>query len=397
MEEIAAAANHVIELQEDGKWRLVTVNDLHRQTLLEAQSDGAIIFYHHDFGHARGLPDRNWMTRDQVRQVLVGWAPRDRCWVLGLQLDLAGGEDSTKRPKWCELVRFPVSPSAAFSNQAQRAARALANVMGKSLRIIPDQSATTAAVAAPVRPIAPVRPKVTYKLPIELPDQQLHQIPGGLRLSNSGRWMFNQVLQVFFYVILSFVFAFVSERSLNTSYAPVHEAWLPFVGVGLTVVLGGISVWQAMRVFHAADIVFDSERGTLYHRASLGRWIGAFRHTVRAPMPLRAIKSVVARNLNPESKTPEWILFLQTNEEALVLTHTVDEDNPQSAHAVQAAAAIADLLHIPMRIILRGIGEETPHLFKCDTCGATLAPEQVHWRDDGEMHCTFCGAPIHPN
>ncbi|MBN1287431.1 MAG: hypothetical protein JXB47_18665 [Anaerolineae bacterium] len=389
MEEIVAAANHVIELQEDGKWRLVVTDELSRRTLLEAQSDGAIIFYQHDFGRMRGLPERNWVTRDQIRQILVGWAPQERCWILGLQLNSNGAG----APKWCELVRFPVSPSGAFSSQAQRAARALASVVGSPLRIIPDDS-TPPVPAAPVRHAAPMKPKVSYRLPMELSERELNQMPAGLRLSNTGRWMFGQVMQVFGYLALSAIFAFVSEHSLNTPYAPVHDSWLPLVGIVLTVVLGAVSVWQAVRVFRAWDIVFDRERGALYYLASLGRWFPAFRRQMRAPMPLRAIKAVVARNVNPRSKNPEWILFLQTAENALVLSHLVEENSRQSPRAVQAAAAIADVLGIPLRIILRGVGDDASHTFKCDMCGATLAPDQLHWGDDGEMHCTFCGAPV---
>jgi hypothetical protein len=264
------------------------------------------------------------------------------------------------------------------------------------MRVIAEQSA-----AAPGMPPTMAQashfarpPQVPYRLPVRLANQELHEIPEGLRLAYTGRWMVSQIVQAILYIALAGVFGFVSVRSLRTVYAPVHDPILPYLGLGLMVLLAVMGVWQALRVVRAADMVFNRERATLYYITSLGRWFKSFRRQARAPMPLRAFKAVAVRNLTPTRKEAEWVLFLQTASEALVLNNVVEDDGQQPPAALQAGAAIADLLQIPLRVMMWGINTQQPHTLKCGRCGAPVTPEQVRWGDDGQMYCPFCGGLI---
>jgi hypothetical protein len=393
MEEVAATANQLIELQDD-KWRLFELNGLQRRPLLEAQRDGGVLFYQEEFGRRHGLPPDNWISGSHVHQVVVGWVPDRRCWLLGLQLK------DEANPRWCELVRFPVSPRGAYSTQAQRAARALAAVLGRPLRIIHDpllsSSPQRVPSSTPPKPTAKQQatPEVSYSLPVHLTNQALRPIPVGLRLARTGRWVSTQVLQLFLYLALIVIFGFVSGRALVTLYAPAREPWLPFAGVGVMLALGVISIRHALCLLRTADFVFDRERAALYQVSTLGRWLRSFRRQARAPMPLRTIRAVVARNLTPERKHAEWVLFVQTATNALVLAETVETPKDTEApRAIQAAAAIAGLLNVPLRIVAQGAGDSSP-LPKCDTCGARLSPGQMHRTNDGTIRCAFCGAII---
>ncbi len=363
MEEIAAAPGQLIELN-DGKWRLFEVNGFQRLPLLEAQREGAVLFYRQDFGRIHGLPPGNWITGAQVEQVVVGWAPDQRCWLLGLRLRASAGA------RWCELVRFPPAPRDSYSTQAQRAARALAEVLGSPLRVIRDPvpaSPTTptpphadplagapqSALARPATlPPAPSPLQIAYRLPVILGAQVLKEIPAGLRLGYTGRWVLNQVVQIGFSLVLMVVFGFISVRALLTPYAPVHEAWLPFAGLLVMFALAVSAISQAIHLLRAADIVFDRDRGALYYVLTLGRWWRPLRRQARAPMPLRTLKTVVARNLTPNRDRGDWLVFAQTADDAVMLVETSEKHaEDQTARAVQAAAAIASLLNAPMRVM----------------------------------------------
>ncbi len=387
MEEIATSNNQIVELQEDGTWRLVILDGFQRQTLLEVPCNEGVLFYHKDFGRSRSLPGQSWLSTDQVQEVLTGWAAGERCWILGIQLRLDATSDRTR---WCEVTRFPASLAPAYSTQAQHIARALAGALGRPLRII-RSTAPDGGGAAPPRP-AP--PNVPYSLPVVLPNQLLRTMPGGLRLTYTGKWMFSQIVQAVFYLVLSAVFGFVSSHSINTPYAQVHQSWLPLVGLGLMLVLAVMSLWQARKVLRTNDIVIHKERGNLYYFIALGHWLRIFRRRARPPIPLKTIDAVVVRNLTPGDNMAEWMLFLQAGDEVIMLSHMVNESTIRPSAPVQAAAAIADLLDRPLRIIMQGVGDNTPRLFKCETCGAVLTPEQLSWSDAGEMHCTFCGAAL---
>lgn len=367
IEEIAAAPGLLIELHE-GAWRLFEVNGFTRQPLAEAKRDGAVLFYRQDFGAMHGLPPGNWLTGDRVAQVVVGWAPDARCWLLGLQL-----REPDKR-RWCELLRFPPSPRDAYSTQAQRAARALAEALNAPLRVIHDPVVTTpvqppaaqsgvsslferpptlpAMVQPPLPP--PAQP-VPYTLPVYLDARVLKSIPAGLRLAHTGRWVAGQVAQLLFNLGLIVVFGFISTRALTTPYAPVNEVWLPYAGLGVMVALALTTIWQGVHLLRAADIVFDRERGALYYVVTLGRWLRPLRRQARKPMPLRAVRAVAARNLSANRNRGEWLVFVQTASDAVVLGESTEKiAEGRTPQAVQAAAAIAELLGVPLRVLDRG-------------------------------------------
>lgn len=364
MEEIAAAPGQLIELNDD-RWRLFQVNSFERLPVLEVQRKGAVLFYRQDFGRKHGLPPGNWITGEQVAQVVVGWAPDQRCWLLGLQLRGAEGD------RWCELVRFPPAPRDQHSTSAQRAARALAEALSAPLRVIRDPVVTTpvppptpnADAPPPVSPSALLRPasppppmppaQIAYDLPIVLGPKVLRQTPAGLRLEYAGRWVRNQCLQVVFNLLLAALFGFISTRSLVTPYAPVHEPWLPFAGLLVMVALAVMSVFLAIRLMRAVDVVFDRTRGAIYSVLTLGRWVRFLRRQARAPMPLRAVKAMVARNIGGGSARGDWLVFAQTADDAVVFAENAEKppEGGGPPQAVQAAAAIANLLNVPLRIM----------------------------------------------
>ena len=358
MEEISAAPGRLIELN-NGKWSLFEVNGFLRQPLLEAQREGAVMFYRPDFGRKHGLPPGNWLTGDRVEQVVVGWAPDHRCWVLGIRLHEGDGV------RWCELVRFPPSPRDSFRTQAQRAARALADVLDAPLRVIHDPVVTTPVAPPPPsvfeRPPAPPRPvaeqpslpaaSIPYALPITLDSRVLKAIPSGLRLARTGGWVLNQVVQLVFYLAMAVVFGFISTRTLTTTYAPVQEMWLPFAGLFVMLALLVGAILLGARLVRSADVIFDRQRGALYYVLTMGRWLRPLRRQARAPMPLRAIKAVTARNMTPNRSRAEWLLFAQTADDVVMLAQTTEKlTEGRPPVAVQAAAAIASLLDVPVRV-----------------------------------------------
>ena len=64
---------------------------------------------------------------------------------------------------------------------------------------------------------------------------------------------------------------------------------------------------------------------------------------------------MAARNLSANRNRGEWLVFVQTASDAVVLGESTEKiAEGRTPQAVQAAAAIAELLGVPLRVLDRG-------------------------------------------
>ncbi|MCZ7546884.1 MAG: hypothetical protein M5R40_26690 [Anaerolineae bacterium] len=364
MEEIAAAPGQLIELNDD-RWRLFQVNSFERLPVLEAQRKGAVLFYRQDFGRKHGLPPGNWITGEQVAQVVVGWAPDQRCWLLGLQLRGAEGD------RWCELVRFPPAPRDQHSTSAQRAARALAEALSAPLRVIRDPVVTT--------PVPPPTPNADAPPPVSPSALLRPASPAAAHAAGADRLR--------------------SANCPGSEGAPA-DARRPAAGVrrqvGAKPVPSGClqpPAGCALRL-HRDALAGDALRPGARAVAALRRPAGdghargherlsgdppdargrcrfrphAGRDLLRADAgSLGALLAAAGARANAAARgqgdgraqhrgrrrAGDWLVFAQTAGDAMVFAENAEKppEGGGSPQAVQAAAAIANLLHVPLRIM----------------------------------------------
>ncbi|MCS6872041.1 MAG: hypothetical protein NZ571_11350 [Anaerolineae bacterium] len=204
------------------------------------------------FAASRRLPESGFLSTDQVMLVALGYAEEDSAWHLGVMLtpEAALGRGS----RWCGLARW--KPEAAA--EAEPTARALAALWEKPFKLIPPSSP-----AAPPLPIAepepqPSAPELTLMpLPIRADDWEFRATEGAYILRHSPEWRRGLLMRMIFFALLSPLFAVLSIGALTTPFAPVSPEWLPFAGLGIAVLLAGLSIWQLTALRHETSVVID--------------------------------------------------------------------------------------------------------------------------------------------
>lgn len=341
-ETIHAAYNLTIELEPD-RWRLF--NGAHdpassetARALLDARPDG--ITCSPLFARARRLSDDGRLALDRVARVVVGWAPESRNWHLGLMLYPPSEED---RLRWCGLAHWPSGPSAEHEQVAVTAGHALAEVIGRPFRIVPpagvapiaadvpppaqmsappfdlppdtrrtvvppseqpafpppaSQETRAAPAAPPTAPapapragsltaLTPEVPAVTPRTPpFSFDEWRLIVTRRGYAFQRPTRWVIGLMLRAGGYIVGALLFVMLGIGSLGSGLAQVNPEWLPYVGIGVGVVLGLLGLVTWWRVLTVSDVVIDTQTREVRRR-------NRFSGRVRWRVPFEAVQYVL--------------------------------------------------------------------------------------------------------
>jgi len=326
-ETIRAAYNLTIELEPD-RWRLFNGADdpaspETARALLDARPEG--ITCSPLFSRARRLSDDGHLALDRVARVVVGWAPETRNWHLGLMLFPAPEGD---RLRWCGLAHWPSGPSAEHEQTAINAGRALSEVIGRPFHVVPPTTVAPAAAAEvprpaphaapveasapapeppvpappvmqapvppPVSPAAapppvapPAGPQVTLRTPpFAFEEWRVIATRRGFAFQRPLRWVIGLMLRAGAYTVGALLFVMLGIGSLQSGLAQVNPEWLPYVGIGVGVILGLLALLTWWRVLTVSDVVIDTQQREVRRR-------NRFTGVVRWRVPFDAVKYLV--------------------------------------------------------------------------------------------------------
>ena len=317
------------------EWRLVT-DRTDGLTLFQAGNGLDFWSYRPEFARMRGLPAAGELPVDVIEDVVVGWSQSDATWHLGV---VFGAELAAERGgRWCQLARW-TDAAAVSRSDVEDAGRLLATVLGKRLRVVGPQtepvvkpvtldkdipsdnipvsatSVTTSDAAAPPVPPSPI------VLPLTLADWRLRQIDIGFQWERVGVWSWRTMWNVIGRLLLAVIFIGVSLLTLQSPYAPVQPAFLPYVGLVLgsgLIIAALVYVIQQMRT---EAVVIDVEERQVRRHLDLTS-------DVVASYEFDDIAAVVATQISqggrqrgengaPDTMTHEgWLHFLLTAPQA---------------------------------------------------------------------------------
>lgn len=206
--------------------------------------------YTPEFATARRLPASGFLPADQIMLVALGYAAEDSAWHLGVMLtpEAALGRGS----RWCGLARWHPEAAAA----AEPTARALAALWDKPFKLIPPSAPSAPALpSAEPEPSAPELPLMP--LPILADEWTFAESEGAYTLRRSKEWRRGLLVRMFFFSLLSPLFAVLSIGALSTPFAPVSPEWLPYVGLGIAALLAGLVFWQWRALRQETCVVID--------------------------------------------------------------------------------------------------------------------------------------------
>lgn len=201
------------------------------------------------FAVSRRLPESGFLSTDQIMLVALGYAAEDSAWHLGVMLtpEAALGRGS----RWCGLARWQTDTPT----DAEAAARSLAALWDKPFKLIPPASAPAPAPAREPTPSAPDLPLAP--LPILAADWEFRATENAYLLQRKPEWRRGLLMRIAFFSLLAPLFAVLSLGALNTPFAPVSPEWLPFVGLGIAVLLVGLAVQQFAALRGEVRLVID--------------------------------------------------------------------------------------------------------------------------------------------
>ncbi len=184
-----------IEIQ-DGIWRVLPSEaHLDSEPAFQVARGSGVIEYTAQFAETHRLPGTR-LSVEYIRAVVVGYDATARCWRLGLHL----ARHADEKPRWFELVHWPVDANLVHAAPAQQAARELAEHIGCTLQVFgaeklprPVSNLTRSGVTGPLVPhqrevIEPARVKLfaqSVKLPIQYPTLWLGTARDGITLKLS--------------------------------------------------------------------------------------------------------------------------------------------------------------------------------------------------------------------
>lgn len=258
---IPAAHNLAIEIGPD-TWRLIngTRPPDGPAALVEATSQG--LRYSPAFARARRLPPEGRLTPPDIVRVVVGWAPETQSWHLGLLLATlpAGGTPW----RWCGLASWPGDVQHEHEADARRAAQALARLLDRPLHVVapprtaaqPDVRRSVAPAASPLR--APVRAEPALRTPpLHFDEWSFVAYRHGLAWRRRSGWVLAAFVRSVGLMGMALVFLLLGVGTLASGLAAVNPAWLPWLGLGVAVVLAVTAVRTFWHMITATEVVLD--------------------------------------------------------------------------------------------------------------------------------------------
>lgn len=274
MHTFKVADSLVLKIDED-EWRLVADRS-DGLTLFTVTAAEQVINYRPEFARARRLPPDGELPASVVQEIVVGWSQVDQHWHLGLLLEAALAE--SRGGRWCQLARWAQVPETRAREDAREAGRLLAEMLGAKLRFVdmPAVPVTYSGVAASSanpgalvvdappaqvseQTIVSPKPARPIELPLDLGDWRLRGIDIGLQWEHKGVWGFSTIWSILGRVVLGIVFIVLSVLTLQSSYATVQPAVLPYVGIVIGAGLLVAAVYHAIRMLRVEAVVVDRD------------------------------------------------------------------------------------------------------------------------------------------
>jgi hypothetical protein len=246
MNQISAADNHNIQMSST-HWRLL----YHDKPLAEGSQRG--FRYGLRFGSSRRLPEAGNLLPEQILQVVLGWQQTDESWHLGLVLDPDIAEQRGSR--WCELAHWPDPDNAVFQDLAQLTGQQLAQALDAPFHVIqPQQLAPT----SPLRELP--------DLPLKFADWQMETVPNDQHsfvIKRTRSWTMRKLGQVAWYGLWLVVYLVLSLATLisdialpNTGTLIPNPRFLPYIGLGIVVMLVGMMLYQLFDMLRQPNQIF---------------------------------------------------------------------------------------------------------------------------------------------
>ncbi len=166
-----------------------------------------------------------------------------------------------------------------------------------------------------VRVSRKLAPAIT--LPLALGHWHLKEISGGLKLERAGFWSLGTIGSVLFRLLLGTAFIILSVLTLQSVYAPVQPAFLPFIGLALGIGLIILGARLFLQMFRSKYVVIDRTDRQVRRHLDLTS-------DVRETYPFSNIRAVVVtqvarqkrrgRNGQPDRMLHEAWLHMLLNE-----------------------------------------------------------------------------------
>ncbi|PJF44465.1 MAG: hypothetical protein CUN55_03830 [Phototrophicales bacterium] len=303
MEAIPAAHNLKIEFSADS-WRLVSTELETPTVLLDATPEG--ILAHPVFRAARALSSVT-ISPAQVGRVILGWAPENESWRLGLLLvDGAASVQDTVSMQWCELAAWPQQQIHITDlDKIKFAGQVLARLMDRPFQFVEPRTPTritafqeqeaaseeNALVEEPTSLDAetpPSRrehpptletealniPEVTVlPLPIAMPDWHLRRTAVGAVWQRPSSWWLTHLVRLIATFIATILFFLLGIGSLTRGFAAVEPEWLPFLGIAVGVLLMFSLVRLIWHLLNANQVWIDGQQRIIYEQGTLLRLV----------------------------------------------------------------------------------------------------------------------------
>ncbi len=285
METIHAAHDLTIEISPT-TWRLVNGSQLFDPSnapvaLIEAHP--LSLTCAPAFARARQL-FASQLTPADVARVVVGWAPENRNWHLGLLL--AARPETNYQSRWCGLATWPSGPAAESADAAAQAGRSLAQIIDRPFYLVPpplehrallisDTQPLQPTVRLDVPPVEPVRPQIEPKLPpFEFEQIALLPAPRGYVWQKRRTTLAGAIARMVGLLVLAGFFLVLGIGSQTAGLAPVTPEWLPWLGIAVAVLLVVMSLAAFGGLLNTSDLLVDT---TMHELRSQRRFDGRVR------------------------------------------------------------------------------------------------------------------------
>jgi hypothetical protein len=124
----------------DGIWKIFNTTGKHTlSSFFTVVRGNGVVNYNPSFGEARQLPG-DVLSVDYIESVVVGYDQNRQRWVLGLQVALKADE----KARFVGLAQWPAGDNPTYAVEGQTAGRALAEYMGRPLKLFGVKKLPTA-------------------------------------------------------------------------------------------------------------------------------------------------------------------------------------------------------------------------------------------------------------
>ncbi len=276
--EAIPAANHLNIEFEANSWRLVSRELDNPTTLVEATPEGLVT--HPVFRAARSLSGAT-LSPAQIVRVMLGWAPENQAWRLGMLLIENSHNISTldtTQLQWCELATWPDTNNVDQIDNAKLAGQALARLLNRPFQFVEPHGKTRVAVFTSSEDDEieeepdtlsddghHVAPDIELQsLPIEFSDWFLTRVATGIQWRRNRGWWWINIGRMVLFGLLSILFFVLSIGSMTRGLAEVEPNSLPQIGLAIGALMIGILLFSIWQLLNTTTVIIDTMQREVY-------------------------------------------------------------------------------------------------------------------------------------